>query len=88
MATRLWNLVLGTATRLGFSREWWMLVVAAGVGLFMGVAGYLFIKPIQMLEHQAEVFGMESPSLLLWMLPVIPVIGAILTGVLAWLLPR
>ncbi|RPG22485.1 MAG: CBS domain-containing protein [Phycisphaera sp. TMED9] len=87
MATRLWNLVLGTATRLGFSREWWMLVVAAGVGLFMGVAGYLFIKPIQMLEHQAEVFGMESPSLLLWLLPVIPVIGAILTGVLAWLLP-
>ena len=87
MATRLWNLVLGTATRLGFSREWWMLVVAAGVGLFMGVAGYLFIKPIQMLEHQAEVFGMESPSLLLWLLPVIPVIGALLTGVLAWLLP-
>jgi chloride channel protein, CIC family len=87
MATRLWNLVLGTATRLGFSREWWMLVVAAGVGLFMGVAGYLFIKPIQMLEHQAEVFGMESPSMLLWLLPVIPVIGAILTGVLAWLLP-
>jgi CIC family chloride channel protein len=87
MATRLWNLVLGTATRLGFSREWWMLVVAAGVGLFMGVAGFLFIKPIQMLEHQAEVFGMESPSLLLWLLPVIPVIGAILTGVLAWLLP-
>ncbi len=87
MATRLWNLVLGTATRLGFSREWWMLVVAAGVGLFMGVAGYLFIKPIQMLEHQAEVFGMESPSMLLWLLPVIPVIGALLTGVLAWLLP-
>mgnify|MGYP002630665398 FL=1 len=87
MATRLWNFVLGTATRLGFSREWWMLVVAAGVGLFMGVAGYLFIKPIQMLEHQAEVFGMESPSLLLWLLPVIPVIGALLTGVLAWLLP-
>ena len=53
----------------------------------MGVAGYLFIKPIQMLEHQAEVFGMESPSMLLWLLPVIPVIGAILTGVLAWLLP-
>ena len=87
MATRLWNFVLGTATRLGFSREWWMLVVAAGVGLFMGVAGYLFIKPIQMLEHQAEVFGMESPSLLLWLLPVIPVIGALLTGALAWLLP-
>ena len=87
MATRLWNLVLGTATRLGFSREWWMLVVAAGVGLLMGVAGYLFIKPIQMLEHQAEVFGMESPSMLLWLLPVIPVIGAVLTGVLAWLLP-
>ena len=87
MATRLWNLVLGTATRLGFSREWWMLVVAAGVGLLMGVAGYLFIKPIQMLEHQAEVFGMESPSVLLWLLPVIPVIGAVLTGVLAWLLP-
>ena len=87
MATRLWNFVLGTATRLGFSREWWMLVVAAGVGLFMGVAGYLFIKPIQMLEHQAEVFGMESPSMLLWLLPVIPVIGALLTGVLAWLLP-
>lgn len=53
----------------------------------MGVAGYLFIKPIQMLEHQAEVFGMESPSMLLWLLPVIPVIGAVLTGVLAWLLP-
>lgn len=87
MATRLWNLVLGLATRLGFSREWWLLVVAAGVGLIMGVAGYLFIKPIQWLEHLAEEFGAESPSTLLWLLPIIPVIGAVLTGVLAWLCP-
>ena len=67
MATRLWNLVLGLATRLGFSREWWLLVVAAGVGLIMGVAGYLFIKPIQWLEHMAEELGTESPSTLLWL---------------------
>ena len=87
MATRLWNLVLGLATRLGFSREWWLLVVAAGVGLIMGVAGYLFIKPIQWLEHLAEEFGTESPSTLLWLLPIIPVIGAVLTGVLRWRRP-
>ena len=87
MVSRLWNLALRLSARLGFGREWWMLAVAAGVGLFMGVAALAFIRPIQALEHAAEDLGFERPGLVLWLLPFVPLGGALLTGVLNRLLP-
>jgi CIC family chloride channel protein len=87
MVSRLWNLALRISTRLGFGREWWMLAVAAGVGLFMGVAALAFIRPIQALEHAAEDLGFEQPGLVLWLLPFVPLGGALLTGILNQLLP-
>lgn len=87
MASRLWNFALRTSARLGFGREWWLLVVAAALGLFMGVAALGFILPIQALEHTAESLGLERPALLLWLLPIVPVVGALLTGILNRLLP-
>ena len=87
MVSRLWNLALRISARLGFGREWWMLAVAAGVGLFMGVAALAFIRPIQALEHAAEDLGFEQPGLVLWLLPFVPLGGALLTGILNRLLP-
>ncbi len=87
MASRLWKLALETATRLGFGREWWLLAVAALLGLFMGVAALAFIEPIKALEHLAETKGEEFSGFLLPLLIVVPVIGALLTGLLNHLLP-
>ncbi len=87
MASRIWNLALRLASRLGFGREWWMLAVAAGVGLFMGVGALAFIRPIQALEHAAEDLGFSRPDIILWLLPIVPVVGALLTGLLNTALP-
>lgn len=87
MASRPWNLTVRLTQRLGLGREWWLLVVAAGLGLFMGVAALAFIGPIQALEHGAERLGIDRPGLLLVLLPIIPVVGALLTGVLNRLMP-
>ncbi len=87
MVSRLWNLATRCSARLGFGREWWFLVVAAGLGLFMGVAALAFILPIQWLEHTAETLGFERPTLVLWLLPIVPVVGALLTGLLNWRFP-
>ena len=87
MASRLVKLARDTASRLGFGREWWLLAVAALVGLFMGVAALAFIEPIKALEHLAETKGEAYPKLLLPLLVLIPVIGALLTGILNHFLP-
>lgn len=87
MASRTLKIALETATRLGFGREWWLLAVAAVVGLLMGVAALAFIEPIKALEHLAETGGQSYPTLLLPLLIVIPVIGALLTGLLNHVLP-
>ena len=76
------NLILRISDRLGLGREWWLLALAAAFGLFMGVAALAFIGPIQALEHLAEEVGVEQPTLMLWLLPLVPIVGALATGLL------
>ena len=67
--------------KLGFGREWWLLVLAAVVGLLMGVSALAFIAPIQWFEHNAESWAKRNPTLLVPMLVVLPILGALLTGI-------
>lgn len=82
MASAPRNLLFRISDRLGLGREWWLLALAAAFGLFMGVAALAFILPIQALEHLAESVGIEDPTLMLWLLPIIPMVGALATGLL------
>ncbi len=64
--------------KLGFERDWNLIIVAAGIGIVMGVAALAFITPLQMIEHWSED---ADRGLLIWLVPLSPVIGAFLTGV-------
>ena len=70
------------STKLGFDREWWLLGLAAIVGLMMGVAALAFIYPIQWIEHFASDWAKEHSGLIIPMLIILPISGALLTGVL------
>jgi chloride channel protein, CIC family len=65
--------------RLGFERDWYLIVVAAGIGLLMGGAATAFILPIHAVEEWSRRGELRIP---LWVVPVAPVVGALLTGLL------
>ncbi|HRP64107.1 MAG TPA: chloride channel protein [Phycisphaerales bacterium] len=64
-------------TKLGFGRDWHFMLIAGAIGLVMGAVAIAFIWPLQMIEHWAE--GADR-SLLIWLVPIAPVVGALLTG--------
>ena len=70
--------------RLGFERDWYLYLVAALIGLFMGFSAVLFIWPLR----QSEFIGEQlqgSPNLF-WLILFGPSVGGLITGVLiAWL---
>jgi CIC family chloride channel protein len=80
LAKRLWM-------RLGFDREWWLVVVAAGLGVVMGTAAIGFILPIRWLERLPEYLGEESAGLSRILLLAAPGAGALLTGLVFWIFP-
>jgi CIC family chloride channel protein len=70
-------------TRLGFDRDWYLILVAAAIGLVMSAAAIGFILPLRWIEHVAEDI---DPTLLIWLVPTVPIVGALLTGVVLWVL--
>jgi CIC family chloride channel protein len=64
--------------KLGLEREWHLVAMAAAIGLVMGGVATAFILPIRAIERWAESADF---SLLLWLVPVAPVIGALLASV-------
>ena len=73
--------------RLGLDREWWLLAVALGVGLFMGAAAIAFIVPIRWLEARPDHLGPAHGTWLRLLVLGGPVLGALLTGLVFTLLP-
>ncbi|MCE9620369.1 MAG: chloride channel protein [Planctomycetes bacterium] len=73
--------------RLGLDREWWLVVVAAGLGVAMGTAAIGFILPIRWLERLPEHLGEESAGMSQTLLLIAPCAGALLTGLVFWLFP-
>ena len=70
--------------RLGFERDWYLYLVAAVIGMFMGLAAVAFIWPLRQSEFLAEQFHSAKN---LWVLVLLgPAIGGLITGVLITLL--
>ncbi|HIB01005.1 MAG TPA: CBS domain-containing protein [Phycisphaerales bacterium] len=66
--------------RLGFERDWYLYLVAAVIGVFMGLAAVGFILPLRKSEQIAEI--MEG-SEYLWLLILLgPAVGGLITGIL------
>jgi CIC family chloride channel protein len=72
--------------RLGLDREWWLLAAAIGVGILMGAAAIGFILPIRWLERLPERVTDDAP-VARWLVLLFPLVGALLTGLVFWLLP-
>ncbi|MBT4584772.1 MAG: chloride channel protein [Phycisphaerae bacterium] len=70
--------------RLGFDRDWYLYLVAALIGLFMGIAAVLFIWPLRQSEFFADQLH-DSPHLF-WLILFGPSIGGLITGILIALL--
>ncbi len=70
--------------RLGFDRDWYLYLVAAVIGMFMGLAAVGFIWPLRQMEFLANhLKGSDN----LWLLVLLgPAIGGLITGILISLL--
>ena len=73
--------------RLGLDREWWLVLVAGGIGVAMGTAAIGFILPIRWLERMPELLGEEFAGLSQLLLLVAPCVGALLTALVFWIFP-
>ena len=66
--------------RLGFERDWYLYLVAAVIGMFMGLAAVAFVWPLRQSEFFADHL---EHSKNLWILVLLgPAIGGLITGVL------
>jgi CIC family chloride channel protein len=74
-------------TRLGLDRDWYLIVMATLIGLVMGVAVVGFMWPITHAERLLEHMGASKTSWMVWLALCLPIGGALITGILLWLLP-
>jgi chloride channel protein, CIC family len=80
-ATRLKTL----SVKLGFDRDWHLVLIAAVIGLVMGGVATGFILPLRWIEQWAEH---AEPRLLMWLIPTAPIIGALLASLVGQTLQR
>lgn len=63
--------------RVGLQGDWYLYLIAAGIGLFMGVAATLFLAPLRSLEH----FEAATSGTVIWIIVLAgPAIGGVLVG--------
>lgn len=71
------NRLLRLASKLRLDRDWALLTVAAVLGLIMAGVATAFILPLRWIEQWAD----DQPrSRMLWLVPLAPIAGALLTG--------
>ncbi len=67
--------------RLGLQRDWYLIVVAAGIGTITALGAIAFKSLLDWTaEHGFEI----GEALPLWLLPVVPIVGALLTGLIVY----
>ncbi len=79
MIPRLKARLIRLTNRLGFSRDWYLIALAAAIGSITAFGALGFMWLLRWGEHQA-VHLQESWSV--WLLPVLPIAGALVTGLL------
>ena len=63
--------------RVGLQGDWYLYLIAAGIGLFMGVAATLFLAPLRSLEH----FEAATSGTVIWIIVLAgPAIGGVLVA--------
>jgi CIC family chloride channel protein len=67
------------SSRLGFERDWYLVIIAMGIGLLMGGVATAFIFPLRWIEQWAADRG--DTTMIRWLVPIAPVIGALLAGI-------
>ena len=79
MIRRLNVLVSRVAGRLGLRRDWYLIALAALIGTVTAAGAILFVELLHVAEVSALGFFASTP---IYMLPLIPMLGALLTGLL------
>jgi chloride channel protein, CIC family len=79
---RLQRQVSRALSRVGLSRERRLLLWAAFTGMALAVIALAFIRPIQWLEHGAVAWAEQNPSKVPIAVAIVPVLGALLCGVI------
>jgi CIC family chloride channel protein len=87
MASDYLHRLLKLGTRLGLDRDWYLIVIATLIGLVMGVAVVGFMWPISYVEKLLEHMGASKTGWMVWLALCLPIGGALITGILLWLLP-
>ncbi len=71
--------------KLGFERDWYLVLVAALIGVVMSGVAIAFIMPLRALENLGD--RIDAGPLLYLLVPVVPVVEALLAGLLIHLMP-
>lgn len=77
MPTPLTRTLRGLSTKLGFDADWYLVLIAAGIGVVTAIVAMAFIWLI----HEATlIFEHASRTKLLFLIPVLPMVGAAIAG--------
>jgi CIC family chloride channel protein len=72
--------------RLGIDKDWRLVGLAAIIGVLMSGVAIAFILPLRELEHAAEYVTQEHSALGAWLVPIMPIVGGLLAGTVAFLI--
>ncbi|MGP1347982.1 MAG: chloride channel protein [Phycisphaerales bacterium] len=75
----IWIAALAAGRRLGLRRDWYLVALGAGIGVITAYGAIGFKWLLDWTEHQGFAFQRDLP---LWALPLIPMVGALCTGLL------
>ncbi|UCD73909.1 MAG: chloride channel protein [Phycisphaerales bacterium] len=85
MPTALTKTLRLLSTKLGFEADWYLVLIAAGIGVFTAAVAMAFIELIHLAN---EIFHQASTAQLLWLTPLLPMVGALIAGVIIHFVAR
>ena len=88
MATPALTWLKRTTVRLRLDRDWYLILLAAGIGLLMSGVALAFMLPLHAVETLVRRLEADHPGWLWWLIPIVPVIGALICGIVTRLIPE
>ncbi|MEE9129740.1 MAG: chloride channel protein [Phycisphaerales bacterium] len=71
------------SAKFGFERDWYLVLLAAVIGTLTALVALAFMGTIHFMEERAMHL---SPRALWWLIPLVPMVGALLAGVTVYFL--
>jgi CIC family chloride channel protein len=75
----------GLTATLGFERHWYLVLLAAGIGTVTAVVAWAFMW---LIHFAADLFKHAPQQSLWWMIPLLPMAGALIAGVIIHFVAR